>query len=80
MLIDVLQLRSIIKATRSSPQQGQAWFRELRVALEVENNPSTQRARVATEREKCLILDVPTRWSSTYLMLGEYFLLLLCTI
>jgi hypothetical protein len=76
LIIQLLQLRTIVKAVRSSPQQRQLWFIELHAALErsqasqgtSENQPPTQTSK---EREKMLILDVVTRWNTTHDMLGK---------
>jgi hypothetical protein len=62
MNYELLQLRKIIRAIRSSPQRKQAWFRQLETSLQGRDLPSSQQSLM-------LILDVKTRWSSTHQML-----------
>jgi hypothetical protein len=66
----------IIKATRVSPQQRELWMTELRAALAARSHQNSQFLEVSEvtplqERLKHLLLDVRTRWSSTFLMLGK---------
>ncbi|TBU51222.1 hypothetical protein BD310DRAFT_910797 [Dichomitus squalens] len=57
-----IQLRKIIRAVRASPQRRQAWLDEVRRHPELVGED-------AGDRPLMLILDVPTRWSSTHQML-----------
>jgi hypothetical protein len=56
-----LQLRTIVRSVRSSPQRRQGWMRELRAVHDDDEAPPAL----------MLILDVKTRWSSTHQMLRE---------
>ncbi|KAM5534120.1 hypothetical protein V8D89_012211, partial [Ganoderma adspersum] len=56
------QLRKIIRAIHASPQRRQAWLEEVR------RHPELVKANIS-EMALMLILDVPTRWSSTHSML-----------
>jgi hypothetical protein len=58
------QLRKIIRAVRSSPQQRQAWFAEVTLSL-------SQMEHALLVTALILILDVKTRWSSTHQMLHK---------
>jgi hypothetical protein len=62
----IFQLRNIIRAVRSSPQQWEAWLEEANAFLQKTAAAyNMDLGRTAT----MLILDVKTRWSSTHQML-----------
>ncbi|KAI1782084.1 hypothetical protein LXA43DRAFT_977757 [Ganoderma leucocontextum] len=63
----IQKLRKIIRAVRASPQRRQAWLEEVR------RHPELVKANTS-ETALMLILDVPTRWSSTHQMLRESLL------
>jgi hypothetical protein len=65
---ELLQLRKIIRAIRSSPQRKQAWFKQLEASLHDQDRPKPQRSLM-------LILDVKTRWSSTHQMMRASLLI-----
>lgn len=62
--IHSFQLRRIIKHVRSSPQRRKKWEGQIRL------NADELDAALA-KAELILILDVKTRWSSTYMMLRK---------
>src|SRR5882762_1002608 len=55
------QLRAIVRAVRSSPQQRQGWYNEVKITIDNIDN-------VLISTALMLILDVKTRWSSTHQM------------
>jgi hypothetical protein len=59
------QLRKVVKAVRSSPQRRQSWAREIQF-IQAGGNSADCNASLM------LILDVRTRWSSTYQMLRMF--------
>ncbi|KAJ8514911.1 hypothetical protein ONZ45_g7593 [Pleurotus djamor] len=64
----VTRLRKIIRAVRSSPQRRKSWLKEVSTTLEMapigdHSNP--------VSRALMLILDVRTRWTSTFQMLDR---------
>ncbi|KAJ3004761.1 hypothetical protein NUW54_g4661 [Trametes sanguinea] len=59
-------LRKVIRAVRASPQRRQAWLAEVKRSLATS---TTTPATSDHEAPLMLILDVPTRWSSTHQML-----------
>lgn len=61
----VLQLRTIIKAARSTPQRRKRWEAEVKLSL------SKLDEALDEVRVLMLILDVRTRWGSTYHMLRK---------
>ena len=69
--LKALQLRSIIRAVRSSPQRREAWLEEANTFLQKTAAAfNLDMGRAAT----MLILDVKTRWSSTHQMLRKALL------
>ncbi|KAJ3508846.1 hypothetical protein NMY22_g16486 [Coprinellus aureogranulatus] len=61
------KLRRIIKYARSSPQRREAWLKEATILVD-----ELKRAKLeGPARALMLILDVRTRWSSTYSMLSR---------
>jgi hypothetical protein len=74
-MLTSLQIRSIVKASRSSPQQTEAWLAELAMTLRPASSSlpteTPGQPQQPIERLKRLILDVATRWSSTHQMLGS---------
>jgi hypothetical protein len=74
----LLQIRSLVKASRSSPQQTKSFLCELVIALRPPPSPSSSKTPTQehpVKRIKRLILDVATRWSLTHQMLGLWFFL-----
>jgi hypothetical protein len=70
LLINVLQLRKIVRAVRSSPQRRQGWYAEVNISLRRTERALTDAANAAVAiPSHMLILDVKTRWSSTHQML-----------
>ncbi|KAJ3533021.1 hypothetical protein NMY22_g7505 [Coprinellus aureogranulatus] len=64
---DTTFLRRIIKYARSSPQRREAWLKEATILVD-----ELKRAKLeGPARALMLILDVRTRWSSTYSMLSR---------
>ena len=68
LLTHYCQLRKVIRTVHSSPQRRQSWLREVRMSLPEELVDTGSTAFM-------LILDVKTRWSSTYQMLRKWCLL-----
>jgi hypothetical protein len=67
---DSLQLRSLVRAIRQSPLLRQAWMAKVASGKDIANAEDT-----SLESVLMLILDCPTRWSSTHAMLGGYTIL-----
>jgi hypothetical protein len=68
LIFGFYQLRKIIKVIRASPQKREGW----KAALQADKIMTKDGKKL--DIPKMLILDVKTRWSSTYEMLREFSL------